>query len=634
MTELISLPIVAGGVGAAEPTNSLSAKKTILVTGLAGRINVEASNDGGTTWCQIASFAGATEDQIVLVAAEMMRVDSSSGSASSVQVVAERSLVRSGVLPAAPADGPGAALDVSEFGCMTTVSVGDFSGKGAVNVEISGDGVEWATAYSFKANGCQHKDISARFIRANGNGATASISVGSEDPGAVANSAPIGDYVWRPGATGDDAPGGNVYVGVGEEGFQELYDALQSTQFQGPRVLWFDSQFSPDSIPGGATVFGPTCLIPAGTWDMKDVEWRSREKEGPELQEVNVSFEDQAFCPNLARIELTGNLWHAGLHSPLSSVFTAGQIGRVIFVQESGLPLVKLTTDVGVNPTFQLYTGCQFQPGSSGIPFLTPSVSPVPMIDVGDEFCFVQGFGVLMPDNIFMASGTGSIGFVGSGSAYSGRHDWDQPGLVNGYFVNLLTAGGYFPQHLAGIVDDFTAWLSRRWLVDTSAGAIDAQALDSFSMGQWFSISDETGDCGKNPVNVIDPVGGGTVQAPFLTRPFQTKTWMSDDAGNWLCVYDSHEEFVTGVIAAATTAVNNATNLVDSSGGAFALAFPLAAEARKGAIIRVVSDGSGGANAVTATASGGDAIVGVATVSNLEFKTYQSDGVATWFRIA
>lgn len=184
MTLAIILPIVAGGIGAPVSTAMLQAEKIIQVTGLKGTVNIESSNDGGATWCQAASFSGAVEDQKVLVASALMRVNATEGSTNAVQVLAEEGVIQSAVIASPPSVGPGADTDVETFGLPTTINVGNFQGKGSVNIEISGDGSNWSTAFSFRSNGCQTKEIFALFIRANGNNATADISVASENPGA------------------------------------------------------------------------------------------------------------------------------------------------------------------------------------------------------------------------------------------------------------------------------------------------------------------------------------------------------------------------------------------------------------------------------------------------------------------
>lgn len=246
MTELITLPIVAGGVGAGVATANLQAKRTIQVTSLEGTVIIEASNDGGLTWCQVASFSGSTEDQVKTVAAGMMRVNATSGNAGEVQIVAERGLIRTGVIPSPPVSGAGASLIVSQFGCLSTFIVQDFDGNGSVNIEVSGDGVEWSTAASFQGNGCKTIDISALFVRAMGNNATATLSMGSEEPAVSALTSPCADFVF----TETKPNGGNVYTD-----WEELLDAANALFDETgclPRVVFDVEPFGAITIPAPA----------------------------------------------------------------------------------------------------------------------------------------------------------------------------------------------------------------------------------------------------------------------------------------------------------------------------------------------------------------------------------------------
>jgi hypothetical protein len=235
----------------------------MIVTGVSGTINLEVSNDGGATWCQIVkSFKMNASDQVDDFVAGMMRVNATTGGASEVQIVAERAIARASAIPNAPSNGPGASLDVTSFGCETTVVVAGFSGVGSINVEISGDDSEWSTAFSFNKDGCETKNISAKFIRVNGNDATATVSLASVDSPAIVGE-PLTTFVFRPGATGDDAPGGNVYTDE-----DAIIAALTATANDGKRVVEFDARYSPHSASIGGT--RPVCRV-TKQWPMENV---------------------------------------------------------------------------------------------------------------------------------------------------------------------------------------------------------------------------------------------------------------------------------------------------------------------------------------------------------------------------
>lgn len=374
-TQAVSLPVTAGSIGASVSTNNLQAKKTILVTDITGTLNIEArSAQGG--WCTVASFRRA-DDQVITVAASEMRVNAEGGGGT-VFVLAEQGSIRSADVPAPPMSGPGAAVDVTQFGCLTTFNVTGIDGRGAVNIEISGDGINWDTVASFKrVGGCKTKDISAKFVRAVGNGATATIAVSSEEPAVAGSTEPLTSIVYRPeanqvivvnydnlvggpftegetvtfgggstgvvntdngtdqlnvtltsgsaplddetitgalsGATADvngdstfDAganPGGNVY-----STFVDAYAAIVANRGKGKVNLEFDARFSTTVLPELAGNSGRVCPVPAGTWDMTDVEWTSHAGQhqifglGSEKLPGQILMEDGAIVQNLQRI--------------------------------------------------------------------------------------------------------------------------------------------------------------------------------------------------------------------------------------------------------------------------------------------------------------------------------------------
>lgn len=253
MSNNTNLPVVAGGLGAAQSVADLAAQKTIIVTGLVGTIKIEASADG-TNFVGIFTFtAGAgSKQQTLTVAARSMRVNATAGDASSVEVIAEESLARNGVVPVPPDNGPGAALDITTFGPITTVYVSNHTGQalqndGVVNIEISADGVNWAQAFkSFDRASFDTQVISARFIRAVGSAATADIAVASEESPSQSITSPALAFIFRPGGV----QGGNVYTT-----WPDLMTALGSVE--GRKLIEVDSSIAP-------------AFTTAGTFNLRD----------------------------------------------------------------------------------------------------------------------------------------------------------------------------------------------------------------------------------------------------------------------------------------------------------------------------------------------------------------------------
>jgi hypothetical protein len=177
-TLLAILPIVPGGLGAAEDVSNLQAQKTLVLSNVTGSVQIEASVDG-VEFVPVCTFvAGGPTDQTIDIVAAYMRVNAVKGNAATACAMAESGGVSLGVVPTPPANGAGADLDISEFGPNTTVFVTGLTG-GSVAFEVSCDGVVWSTDFkTFTANGYNTKDISARFIRALGVGATGAIGIG------------------------------------------------------------------------------------------------------------------------------------------------------------------------------------------------------------------------------------------------------------------------------------------------------------------------------------------------------------------------------------------------------------------------------------------------------------------------
>jgi len=295
-TESVNLPVVAGGAGAGSLTSQLQGEKTIIVSGLQGTINVQAKI-GSAGWCTVASFSGSnqSQDKVIKVVADEMRVDATSGDAASVEVVAERASTSSVDVPAPPSSGAGASVDASGLGSLMTIEVADFQGQGSINIEASGDGASWGTIASFQGNGCETLEVSAKFLRAVGNGASGTIAAAAEDP--AITSGPL-HIVFRPEATGDDAPGGNVYTD-----FAEAFAAAKAATVFGTVEFEWDSRFSTHLNGLGATA----CILPAGAWDWEGIVWYFKQQNVPNYSlpgsgNSNVDVMDGSVNTNLTAI--------------------------------------------------------------------------------------------------------------------------------------------------------------------------------------------------------------------------------------------------------------------------------------------------------------------------------------------
>jgi len=250
-TQCIELPVVGGGIGAGVLVSELAALKTILADGVSGTIQLEVSQDD-TTYCGVCTLTGVNNEDISTFAATLLRVNATNGGADKVQIMAERSEIRSAALAVPAAGAAGASTDVTKFGSLTSICVNGIT-QGTITVEASCDNVIWNEAgfpQSFKSTReFQTLAISSRFLRLVGSanlGGTIGAGVMSEEDGASsAISEPRTCLVWRP----NGVDGGNVYTV-----FADAVDAGAS--IEGCVDIQIDRT-------GG----GPTVTIPAGTYD-------------------------------------------------------------------------------------------------------------------------------------------------------------------------------------------------------------------------------------------------------------------------------------------------------------------------------------------------------------------------------
>lgn len=382
MSASVSLPIVTGGVGAAVPTPVHGALKTIVATGVDGVIDIEASGDG-VNFINVASFSAGQTEQIISLVCAAMRVNATNGSANSVAVMAEETLCKFGIVPAPPTNGPGAALDVSDFGFLTSVLVTQPSGGGTIEIQISEDGVNWTTAYQSVAYAklLDAPALSANFIRAVGNQATAlSITVCSAVLPLALSMITQGLFVFRP----EDPLGQrqNVFTS-----WTDLMAALDASREFGFRVVEFDFGFT-----------GGDFDVPPGTWDFTDVKWTDTMRRGNGglfAFTGGIYLGDDVIIENLAFIEMNAT--------------------DVICISETTVPMtfneVWHTICLGGSQT-NLY-----------------SLTSVPLIRLGATFC--PPISPENPDGAFFLYESSFLGVAGLstlGTAYAG-FDYGTPAV-------------------------------------------------------------------------------------------------------------------------------------------------------------------------------------------------------------
>lgn len=169
----VNLPVPVGnGVGTPVDVSAMGPLKTITLGGGATCVVVvEISNDVvPQNWAPLWVFP-ASGVKSIDIACRWMRATVQQYLKGTPQVdVGGTDEGATFVQLIAPAgDGAGAAVDISALGLFKTVHIGD-NFRGQTNIEISEDGVSWATVLSFQNPGQQSTLAAAQWMRVSRNG--------------------------------------------------------------------------------------------------------------------------------------------------------------------------------------------------------------------------------------------------------------------------------------------------------------------------------------------------------------------------------------------------------------------------------------------------------------------------------
>ena len=154
----LNLPMPVGdGAGASVDTSAMGAAKTIVIGGLfkGASVSIQVSTDG-VSFATVFTF-GAAGKTVIAAAAQFMRVFVRGRSAEPFSATCNMGANDDGALffglPLPAGDGAGAPVDVSTLGNFTTFVVsGSFQGAG-VAIQVSEDGVDYATCENFSGGG-------------------------------------------------------------------------------------------------------------------------------------------------------------------------------------------------------------------------------------------------------------------------------------------------------------------------------------------------------------------------------------------------------------------------------------------------------------------------------------------------
>jgi len=352
--------------------------------------------------------------------------------------------------------------------------------------------------------------------------------------------------IWRPDATGANAPGGNVYVGSGLAGFQELYDAIEELRPYGEVVLEFDHRFS-NTLNGWGE---PTCEIPARPdgmggylpWDMFQVKWYGQLFSYAETAPANlpsVIFEDNCTIVNLTEIMGTGlYLYHDGeVNSPIICP-NSGNIYVDVFLMANSNPNAKAI--IAASPA----DGGGFLTIGGNNVFFQFNVAP--LFDcVGETFVIVDkgarwganAFADSVGGGTFTALNLNDTGWQGAGFLYDMA---DFP--VGSTF--LLTNSNHIRHRIPSIVTNlespYSALLGEVIRVDTTGGVVTVTLPDQQGrmVGEEITIKDFGGNALTNNITIspsgTDTIDGAASDTIAVNNGF--RKYISDGSGDWMIV--------------------------------------------------------------------------------------------------
>jgi len=502
------IPVTPGAVGAPESVSDLAAEKTFVIKGVVGSLQIEAGIAG--KFCPVRTVGSSDNDFVFTVVCEELRVDASNGSGE-VSVAAERAESRFVTCP-----GDGTPVDVTLLGSINTALMDDAD---AVNValEISQDydplnpgAATWAQVMkSFTKNQkCDTAIFQACYARsvAQGDSAEADIALGAQEDALAAISEPRSGIYFHPGGV----EGGNVYTT-----WEGAYGAVQALIASGQEVdLHFISADSPDIGLSGQ----PSCLIPAGDWDMYQVHWVSSPNQNVGDFRVFVQFEDGAIVHGLE--ELTGEAWelvnNSLVNSPLVdiNVFTCSGLW-VRFRQYLAGAAPFFNNNLGFLFWYTLSARCEFRSSNT-----TPT-PPDGIVDIagGSMTMLDVGGGSLYRDGtIFDSVGGGDFDFQTTAqTTVSGSNNFNFP-TIGTLFGDLGTSYPYLQSRFNGPVavgdspfDGKTGGPFIVCPVDTSGGAVSLCPPRSVGpQGRQFIVKDIAGNIGTAAVTIDLTIGGGT----------------------------------------------------------------------------------------------------------------------------
>jgi hypothetical protein len=346
---------------------------------------------------------------------------------------------------------------------------------------------------------------------------------------------PICTFVYRPGATGADAPGGNVFTD-----WNLLYAAIQATKKLGTRTVEFDDRFAP----------GGVAPIPPGTYNMTNVVWV-----GTSARSVTVTLEDGAIFVvdppgshddvNLMRFKgpemtIVGNRVNAANPAPFTDISIEVEGFIVQFIQNpdlgmTALPMFAVTPAAGAITLF-------FNTPRGGMGQFPVSLffgSGPPLIDSGTDIVQIVAAAGLFANDILTGAGFADLDML-TGAAWGDVFTEFSNSAFTGVYsdtvaVQMVRNISYPPvdANITGGLP-WDAFYNELVLVDPSQGpvTINLPNAQSKQSGERITVK-VIGDISEGNEITIASAYGNSIEQPSITNNKGSKTWSMDGLGNW-----------------------------------------------------------------------------------------------------
>ena len=409
---------------------------------------------------------------------------------------------------------------------------------------------------------------------------------GSEN-GSV-SAAPVMSFVYRPGATGASAPGGNVYTD-----WYALMAAITATKQLGYRQIQFDNTFAPDpNTDPAVTPFAafntilatglnpgnkwPCAILPppeGEAWDMIDVIWTDRGG-APGLDTSYVQIYDGGAgrpcrIDNLKRIDsmIFGIIYNGttvGNHPFVVSRSTnlAGAAAAFYGWVFEGVRLRLYNTDASAQPVWISDAGTSFFDIQNNAvfglnPFAPTLQSPAPVIEVASGATLVL-FGkrtTSIQNNTFVGpvGATINIDTYFSevwGSSRNPMFQWVMPnflGAIAPAGITYTCATQRFIPNAAVLAANGNAFFGEVCRVNPTAGAMavtlpvskfTAPTTGTFPwQGTAITVQEVAGS--TNVITVTAPAGetiNGAATFPMSATAYVSARFWPDGAGAWFVI--------------------------------------------------------------------------------------------------